>query len=783
MKRPAIDRRAALAGWLLGVIVCLVVVAHTKLATDMSAFLPRSANPSQQVLVDQLSNGVASRLVLIAIEGARPETLTTLSKALAERLRGLPGLALVNNGDEAGLEKDRDYLWRNRYLLSPGVAPERFTANGLREALQTDLGLLGTQMGLLVKRTLPSDPTGEMLRLLDQLAGAARPAMQDGVWVSPDLSRAILMVEARAAAFDIDKQEHVLGEIRAAFETIRTVTPDADHARLIATGPPVFAIESRAQIKGDATRFSIIATCLVALLLFAAYRSPRVLVLALIPVATGVLAGVAAVSLGFGFVHGITLGFGVTLIGEAVDYAIYLLTQTAPDSPPEPTLKRIWPTLRLGLLTSVVGFSAMLLSGFPGFVQLGLFTISGLIVALAVTRFVVPALLPPGYAGAKTTLLNTLLRPLLRHAPSLRLALAGLVGLALIALVLHQDGYWEDELSSMNPVPASALKRDQSLRRDIGAPDVRYMVMLHAEDEEQALTGSEAAEAALRPLIAEGMLDGFDAPHLYLPSTKTQHARQDALPPAPVLRANLADASAGLPFKPDLFAPFLADASAAKPLLTRASLNGTTLALKLDSMLIKREGSWVAILPLQGVHDPARIDAALRGLGRQGLVLLDLKGESDRLLSGYLREAQTLALLGSLAITALLAIALRGLRHILTVLAPLAAAVILTTALLTLGGAKLSIFNLFGLLLVVAVGSNYALFFERAQREPAEAGRMIASLVLANLCTVIGFGVLSFSRIPVLHGIGKTVAIGTVLTLVIGAILTAPRMSTREAAS
>ena len=47
----------------------------------------------------------------------------------------------------------------------------------------------------------------------------------------------------------------------------------------------------------------------------------------MLPVATGVLAGIAAVSLGFGQVHGMTLGFGTTLIGEAVDYAIYYLIQ------------------------------------------------------------------------------------------------------------------------------------------------------------------------------------------------------------------------------------------------------------------------------------------------------------------------------------------------------------------------------------------------------------------------------------------------------------------------
>jgi predicted exporter len=54
---------------------------------------------------------------------------------------------------------------------------------------------------------------------------------------------------------------------------------------------------------------------------------------------------------------------------------------------------------------------------------------------------------------------------------------------------------------------------------------------------------------------------------------------------------------------------------------------------------------------------------------------------------------------------------------------------------------------------------------------------MVASLLLANLCTVIGFGILSFSRFPVLHGIGSTVAIGAVLCLVFGAVLNEPAPS------
>eukprot|EP01032_Pedospumella_encystans_P035371 gene35371-40011_t len=91
-------------------------------------------------------------------------------------------------------------------------------------------------------------------------------------------------------------------------------------------------------------------------LLLLAFASPRALVIAFLPVATGVVIGTAAVSWVFGSVHGLTLGFGSTLIGETVDYAIYYLIQARGAAVPGTGWQRWrtvhWPTVRIGLLTS-----------------------------------------------------------------------------------------------------------------------------------------------------------------------------------------------------------------------------------------------------------------------------------------------------------------------------------------------------------------------------------------------------------------------------------------------
>jgi predicted exporter len=760
-----VSGRWALGTWLVLAAACVAIISRTTLTTDISAFLPRSPTPAQQLLVDQLRDGVVSRLVLIGLDGATPEALARASKHLAAELRGHGSFVSVENGEDIASEKDRDFLWRNRYLLSPSVTPDRFTPGGLRARLEEHLRLLGSPAGMLVRRILPGDPTGELLQIVEQIEGQAQPARRSGVWLSPDGARALLVAQTRAAGYDIDAQERALAAIRSAFARAE----GGSGAQLRVAGPGAFAVSTRAAIKGDAWRFSLIATVLVAAMMLALYRSPRVVTLGFVPVVSGALAGVAAVSLGFGAVHGITLGFGVTLIGEGVDYAIYLFAQASPGIAPERALDRIWPTLRLGVLTSILGFSAMLLSGFSGLAQLGLFSIVGLIVAAAVTRWVLPALLPAGFAVTAVAAFGPVVTGAMRRAPRLRYPLLAVLVAAAVALAARGTPLWSDDLASLSPVARSDRLLDGQLRRDLGAPDVRHLVVISATDEESALHAAEAVGVNLQKAVQAGLLQGFDSPAHYLPSQEAQRARQAAIPAPDALRANLQKALRGLPYRPLAFEPFLKDAGAARtmPLVDRKNLEGTRLALKVDTLLVKRERGWMAVMPLRGVTDAAGI---AKSLGEQA-VLIDLKVESDRLYAEYRREALTHSLFGAAAIVLLLFAGLRSPRRVFDVLAPLGAAVIVTASLLTLGGRELSIFHLVGLLLVVAVGSNYSLFFDRQAPSGTDRERTIVSLLFAALTTMIGFGLLSFSSVPVLHAIGSTVGLGAILALLFSAVL------------
>jgi len=767
--------------WALTALIAAIIAIRARYTADLSAFLPRRASATQSLLVEQLREGPAAHLIIAAIAGADAETRAAVSQRMALRLRTDPAFLAIDNGNEAQLERDRQLLFEHRYLLSPRVSPQRFTAGGLHAAIGAALDVLASSAGPLVKPLFLRDPTLETLAIIESLDASHARRTAAGVWSSPDGTRALMLARTRASGADIDGQQAACAALESSFAAAIAALPPTRRAALtfIMSGPPVLAVASRATIKSQVWRLSGLSAACIALLLLAVYRSLPVLLLTLVPVASGALAGVAAVAVGFSVVHGITLGFGVTLIGESVDYAIYRFIQRSGDF-----RRSVWPTIRLGVLTSICGFAALLPSAFPGLSQLGLYSIAGLTAAALVTRFVLPEWLPRAIRIRDLTAVGGYLERLLAR---LRVARSALLLLALIAatlLYLHRGALWSRELNALSPLPAADMQLDEQLRAAAGAPDTGYIVAVAAGDREAALAAADAVGARLTPLVERGMIGGFDSPTRFLPSLAAQEARRRSLPPAAVLRARLDEALRGLPLTPAKLEPFVRDVEQAReaPPLRQADLAGSSLGLLVDVLLVKGAAGWSALLPVSA-RDSADLPSAAVAQVRSavasasvGAELLDLKGEADRLYSGYLSEAVRLAVGGFIGIVLLLFVALRSAARAARVVAPLALSVLTVAALFAALGHALTILHVVGMLLIVAVGSNYALFFDRAATHPGEGSLplTLASLVLANLATVIAFGVLASSSVPVLADLGSTVAPGTLLALLFAAMLAPP---------
>ncbi len=808
------SRRPVVWVWLAGVVAALVISGRTAYVADLSAFLPSSPSAQQAALLDQITRGSASRLVLIGIEGGDAGARGRASLGLAGRLRAGGLFASVDNGDRTAWSSVGPLLFEHRYQLSPAVDAERFSAGGLRAAIDDTVALLGTPAGTLVKPVLLRDPTGETVRMAEAMQPAEAPRVENGVWVSRRAARTLIVATTRADGADLDGQERALASIRGAFRAVASSLDPAATAstavaplRLAVSGAGTFGVAARAQIRAEVERLAALGSIGLVVWLWLAFGSLRALAIAALPVVCGVLAGIAAVSLGFGHVHGLTLGFGTTLIGEAVDYAIFYLIQArhrdgAPDDPhasattpprggAEHWLRTQWPTVRLGLWTSLCGFAALVFSGFPGLAQLGVFSVAGLAAAAFTTRHIFPIVAPDGAPG--TAMRHRLGRVTARVAGSLLRWRIGFLGLTLLAVVamLALPSPWRGQLAGLSPISADALALDADLRADLGAADAGTLIAIAATSEAEALEHAEAAGARLDPMVARGQLQGYDSPARVLPSPRTQAQRRAALPDAATLRSRLAEATAGGPLRAERLQAFVADVETAraKPMLDRKALDGTPLAAVVDALLIAGDAPpsntidparpWRALLTLHAgaaAIDTAAVQRAIDEV--PGAQVIAVQRELDALYASYLHRAAWQALAGAAAVCVLLGASLRSVRRLLAVAWPIAAAVVIVLGALTAGGVALGILHLVGLLLVVAIGSNYALFFEHLQARPARASAdpsraddvdTLASLLLANLTAVWSFGLLAFSNIAVLQAIGIVVAPGAFFCLLLSA--------------
>ena len=756
--------------WLLAMGAGVLVVMQTNFSTDMSFFLPARPTAEQQVLVDQLREGVVSRLLMVGLEGGNAVERARLSRELRARLLAQPEFVSVQNGESASLTAERDFLFQYRYLLSPAVMPARFTTDGLRDAVGNSIDQLASPIGFLLKPYLTRDPSGELAAILTSFDTVAQPVSREGVWASRDGHRAMLLIQTTALGSDTDGQAEAVALIRQRHDEA-VLALGLSESHLLVSGPGVFAIKSRDTIKAEIHLLSTLSMLAIIVVLFFVYRSPRLMLLGLLPVVSGALAGMVAVALGYGSIFGITVGFGSALIGEAVDYSIYYFVQAGRIGV-QAWRQRFWPTVRLGVLTSVCGFGALLFSGFPGLAQLGLYALAGITTAALVTRFALPVLAGNRLAGADLTALDDVLTRFFQSLPRWRWFILALAGLALAYLLSRPEGLWYSNLSVLSTVEASDAALDQSLRDDLGAPDSRYMVVIRAADQEAALQAAERAGRQLDRLVSAGVIGGYDTPTRFLPSRQAQMERQQALPTPPELRARLQQAVMDLPLRANRLEPFLAEVDAARqaPLIERATLESGGLAMAVDSLLVQRAGGWNVLLPLRplpGAEHGIPVDQVRQALSGSGALFIDLKREFDALYGNYIREATLLSLAGFAAIVLLLVVTLRSFRRVGKVLLPLVLAVILVIASVHLAGERLHLLHLIGMLLIVAVGSNYALFF--ASDDNVTLDGTLASMAVANLTTAIGFGTLSLSTVPVLHAIGVTVGPGAVLALLFSA--------------
>jgi predicted exporter len=371
------------------------------------------------------------------------------------------------------------------------------------------------------------------MRLFERIQGSQTGSVTllSGRFVLADAPIAVLFLRTRARAFDSQAQAPFLEGIAAAFA--RADAAYAGTLQLDQSGANRFAVRMERDISQDLTRVSTLSMLGLGLVMFGLFRSARLLLIAAVPLGAGMLAGMAVTLAVYGQVHGVTLAFGASLLGVALDYVehLYCHHAVAPHAGgPAATLRAIGPALITGAVTTLIGFLALGGSGFRGLEEVALFSSVGLCGALAATFSMLPGLLPE--TTRPVPLRERVVSRLSRFFDGLRAQRARLWALPALALAFCAIGLPRVHMSRdfmLGQLDPELLSEDQRVRARVARVDQSRFVLALADDEETALQADDRVAAVLEHAVAEHTLGGYQSLARLLPSAQHQRAVEDAV--------------------------------------------------------------------------------------------------------------------------------------------------------------------------------------------------------------------------------------------------------------
>lgn len=580
--------------------------------------------------------------------------------------------------------------------------------------------------------------------------GRVQPDLASGALLvsEPGMNWAVLHLRSRGDAFDMQSPLIIAQGIEAARQRV-----EADGGQLLATGGALYAAAGQTKAMSEMTLIGGAASLGTLLLLLIGFRRPRVL-LSLLPIGVALVTGCAACVLLFGKINALTLVLGASLIGVAADYPLHYLSKSWGHAEWRSwsALRSTLPGLTLSLGTNLMGYLALAFTPFPALTQIAAFSAAGLIGAYLCSVCLLPAWLNGMQLRPAPRLLALATRTISWHS---RLRQGhGTYWLLALFLAFCAGGIWQ--LHSQNDLrqwlgkDPALFAQSQRIVELTGQQPTSQFFLVRASDEAQLLQRQQALGARLDALASSGQLRSYLSLNQLLAPTEQVQAIRAALRTLPEH------------WQPLLALGIPAEALQAElqQLLEQPPVNleqalASPLAEPWRALWLGRDEQGVAaIVSLQGQADSAVLQGAADGL--DGVQLVDRLGELNSLFAATQVSAAELKLISCLAIVLLLCIPFGIGGALRVVCLPLLAAL---AALACLGwlGQPLTLFSLFGLLLITAIGVDYAILMRENIGGPAVS---LLGTLLSAISSWLSFGLLLISQTPAIANFGLAISLG-----------------------
>lgn len=721
------------------------------LSANLMELVPGTSPDPLELLAEQRMQEPLNREMLVLVGHSDRQQAIELAKKLGEQWQASGLFEKVQWNLQADLPALRTQLLQGRLAMLPAADRAQLIQDPQAFIQQRVQSLFDPFTGFSL---VPSqdDWLGLTGRIQNGMPkhGSVQPDIGSGALIADADGKSWVLLRARTQgnAFDMQLPLHVADLLGAARQQAAQV-----NGQLLAASGLLYAADGQRQASREITWVGGGATAGILLLLLLAFRRWKVL-LAFVPVLVGMLFGAVACVAFFGHMHVMTLVLGSSLIGVAVDYPLHYLSKSWTLKPWRswPAVRLTLPGLSLSLATSCIGYLALAWTPFPALTQIAVFSAAGLVGAYLTAVCLLPALLN-----------NTELRPaqwplaLAERMLGWRETLLKRIGtpiLLTLLLLFCAAGLWQlttkNDIRQWVSAPAALTDEARTIARITGFQPTSQFFLVRGKDQQQLLEREAALSQRLDQLVGLEELQGYLSLNQLVASAADQKAVRDALGQLANQWQPLVEV--GVPAA--ALQAELTQLQALQPLDIATVLAGPLGEPWRTLWLGDTEDGVAGLVSLQGLNDPALLRLQAQDL--PGVQLVDRLGQLNSVFAATQISAAELKLLSCVLIVLLLVVPF-GLGGALRIVAlPLLAAL---CSLASLGwlGQPLTLFSLFGLLLVTAISVDYAILM---REQIGGAAVSLLGTLLAAVTTWLSFGLLAVSGTPAISNFGLSVSLG-----------------------
>jgi uncharacterized protein len=848
---------------LLAAISATYFTRHFAIITDSKELLSSSLPWRQQERM--LHDAFPQRIdqIIAVIDASTPEAADDAADALVNRLASRPDVIRSVNRPDGGEFFERDGI------LSLGLDEvQRSTADLI--SAQPFLGTLAADPTLRgVFRTLSQSLEGVRLGkakledlepafaalsdALERLEKGKSPAFSWRELIAgrpPKLSelRRFVNIEPVLNFDDLQPGRKATAVIREVTSRLGLTPEQGVRVRL--TGSVVLSDEEFATVADGAVLNGVITLLLVGFVLWLALRKARIILAVLVNLVCGLLYTAAIGLWMVGALNLISIAFAVLFVGLGVDFGIQFCVRYRSERHASgdvdhallATARGMAVPLLLAAASIAAAFYSFMPTAYRGLSELGLIAGIGIIIALATTLTLLPALLtvlkpppeqkPIGFAALASV--DRFLEKRRNWIVGTTLA-ATILGLPLLAglrfdfnpLNLRaRDAESVVTLLDLMKVPDTSPNTIDVLKSDLAEasvtaeelrqlPEVGRVSTLQSfvpEDQDPKLALIEDANFFLQNTLSPDQVDAEPTPaQTQAEIAKLVRELSEAAQARRVASAELADvvgnldspAAAQARRLASVLAPLVQASPAALDEAQHALIAPLSTTLRQARRLLGAERMSIETLPPElkknwmSTDGRVRVEVVPKGDGNDNAVLRrfvtavrDVAPEAAGAPVFMIEAAATVVkaflqagILSVVLITLILFVALRRWIDVALTLVPLLVAIVVTLEICVLVGLPLNFANIIALPLLLGVGVAFKIYYIIAWRS-GETNFLQSSLtraILFSACTTaIAFGSLCFSHHPGTSSMGKLMALSLLTTLAAAVIFQPALMATQR---